>query len=61
MIQLKNISASADQKSILKDISFDLKPGEIIGLMGPNGSGKSSIANVIAGHPDYQITSGQKG
>lgn len=59
MIQLKNLSVSADQKSILKDISFDLKPGEIIGLMGPNGSGKSSIANVIAGHPDYQITSGQ--
>lgn len=59
MIQFKNISVSVDQKPILTDISFDLKPGEIIALMGPNGSGKSTIALTLAGHPKYQITSGQ--
>lgn len=59
MIQLKNISVSVDQKPILTDITFDLKPGEIIALMGPNGSGKSTIALTLAGHPKYQITSGQ--
>ena len=27
-------------------------------IMGPNGSGKSTLAKVIAGHPDYEVTSG---
>lgn len=58
MLQLKNTSVSVDQKQILKDISFDLNPGQITALMGPNGSGKSSIAYTIAGHPNYKITSG---
>lgn len=59
MIQLKNISVAVGNKPILTDISFELKPGEIIALMGPNGSGKSTIAYTLAGHPDYQIISGQ--
>jgi len=59
MIQLKNISVSVDQKTILNNISFNLKPGQIIALMGPNGSGKSTIALTLAGHPNYQITSGK--
>lgn len=59
MITLKNVSVSADKKPILTNINFDLKSGEVVALMGPNGSGKSSVANTIAGHPDYEITSGQ--
>lgn len=59
MIQFKNISVSIDQKSILKDITFNLKPGQITALMGPNGSGKSTIALTLAGHPNYQVTSGK--
>lgn len=59
MIQFKNISVSVDKKSILKDITFDLKPSQITALMGPNGSGKSTIALTLAGHPNYNITSGQ--
>lgn len=59
MIQFKNISVSVDKKSILKDITFDLKPGQITALMGPNGSGKSTIALTLAGHPNYTITSGK--
>lgn len=59
MIQFKNISVSVDKKSILKDITFDLKNGQITALMGPNGSGKSTIALTLAGHPNYQITSGK--
>mgnify|MGYP000886953333 CR=1 FL=1 len=59
MIKLKNISVSVDQKPILENISFNLKPSQITALMGPNGSGKSSIAYTLAGHPSYQITSGK--
>ena len=58
MIQLKNLSVSIDKKTILNDINFSLKSGQIIALMGPNGSGKSTIALTLAGHPNYQITSG---
>lgn len=59
MIQFKNISVSVGKKPILKNINFDLKPGQITALMGPNGSGKSTIGLTLAGHPDYKITSGK--
>ena len=59
MINLKNISVDVDGKQILSNINLSLKSGEIVALMGPNGSGKSSIALTLAGHPKYQITSGQ--
>ena len=59
MIKIKNISVAAEGKKILSNINFDLENGEIIALMGPNGSGKSTIALTLAGHPKYQVTSGQ--
>src|ERR1700674_711756 len=33
----------------LDELNFDLKPGEILGLVGPNGSGKTTCINVISG------------
>ena len=40
----------------LKDISFDLKRGETLGLIGLNGSGKSTLANVLSGKIGYEIS-----
>jgi len=34
---------------ILKDVSFDVRPGESFGIVGPNGAGKTTILNVVTG------------
>lgn len=49
MLELRNISKTFNQKSILKDISFKIKMGETICLLGASGSGKSTILKMIAG------------
>lgn len=41
---------------VLEDVSFQVEPGEIFGLVGPNGAGKTSLFNCISGH--YRPTSG---
>lgn len=43
-------------RSILKNISFEAAPGEMIGLVGPSGAGKSTITNLIARF--YDVTHG---
>ncbi|MBR6168469.1 ATP-binding cassette domain-containing protein [Candidatus Saccharibacteria bacterium] len=45
MLQVKGVSF----KGILKGISFDVRPGELVVITGPNGSGKSTLAKIIAG------------
>ena len=49
IFEVKNLSKSFDGRPILKKISMEMHPGEIVGLLGPNGSGKSTLYNIIIG------------
>ncbi|RFM27613.1 Fe-S cluster assembly ATPase SufC [Deminuibacter soli] len=59
MLTIKNLFAGIEDKAILKGINLQVNPGEIHAIMGPNGSGKSSLASVLAGKEDYQVTDGE--
>jgi Fe-S cluster assembly ATP-binding protein len=59
MLKITNLSISANEHLILDEINLEIKEGEIHAIMGPNGAGKSSLANIIAGNPQFQITKGK--
>ncbi len=47
MLQVNNVSKLYDKQYALKDVSFQVSPGEIVGLLGPNGAGKSTLMKII--------------
>lgn len=49
ILKISKVSKSLGGKPILKNISFSLKRGHILGLLGPNGAGKSTLFNMIVG------------
>ncbi len=49
LLQLKCVSKSFDALAAVKDLSFDMQAGEILGLIGPNGAGKSTVFNLMTG------------
>ena len=49
IFEVRDLTKSYDGRAILKKISMEVHPGEIVGLLGPNGSGKSTLYSVIIG------------
>ena len=49
MIELQNVVKRYGSKTIIHNISFDVKKGEIVGFLGPNGAGKTTTMRMIAG------------
>lgn len=57
LMEMTNITLRFGGVTAIKDISFDIRDGEIRAIIGPNGAGKSSMLNVISGF--YVPTEGE--
>ena len=49
VLKVSHLSKKIKKSPIIKDVSFELKRGEILGLLGPNGSGKTTILKMLVG------------
>ena len=50
MIELKNLEKSYGETRALKDVSFSISRGEVVGLLGPNGAGKTTAMKITVGY-----------
>jgi ABC-2 type transport system ATP-binding protein len=46
-VEVSHVSKSFNGQSVVKDISFEITPGEVFGLIGPNGAGKTTIIRML--------------
>jgi len=56
---IKDLHVNIGDREIIQGLSLEIECGKVHAIMGPNGSGKSTLSKVIAGHPDYTVTSGE--
>jgi ABC-2 type transport system ATP-binding protein len=49
MIEVRGLTRRYGALTAVHDLSFEVRPGEVLGLLGPNGSGKSTTVKVLTG------------
>jgi branched-chain amino acid transport system ATP-binding protein len=49
LLQAVGLGKSFGANRVLHDVSFDVRPGEVLGILGPNGAGKTTLFNLISG------------
>lgn len=59
VLRVRDLSVEVGDRQVLRSVSFNVPPGEVVVLMGSNGSGKSTLAMALAGHPNYRVTGGE--
>jgi ABC-2 type transport system ATP-binding protein len=50
MIEVQNLSKTYADKAAVRDVTFSVNPGEILGFLGPNGAGKTTTMRILTGY-----------
>ena len=58
MLEITNLHAAVEGTEILRGVNLQVHAGEVHAVMGPNASGKSTLAQVLAGNEQYEVTAG---
>ena len=58
LLEIRDLTVTVEEKTILEHLNLTVRPGEIHVLMGHNGAGKSTLASAIMGDPRYAVTQG---
>ena len=61
MLSLGGLASDSASKryTALDGLSLEVHQGEVLGIIGRNGSGKSTFSKILAGHPAYEVLSGE--
>ncbi|WP_071396459.1 adenosylcobinamide amidohydrolase [Bacillus tuaregi] len=55
MLEVEQLYGGYNSDSVIKDVSFQVKKGELFGILGPNGSGKTTLLKMISGILPYHL------